>query len=106
MTIMTTVDELLDYIFDGKKTAFYREFESWVLDSRRFKAFAIDHRAKIRAKLKNVARRRRYAGFRCGAGNCDVAVRSERFALEYEKYAASKQHGPDYTVTFRTHTPS
>src|SRR5690606_33438415 len=24
---------------------------------------------------------------------------------EYEKYAAAKQRGPDFTVTFKTHTP-
>jgi hypothetical protein len=29
----------------------------------------------------------------------------ERFTLEYEKYAATKQRGPDFTVTYRTHTP-
>jgi len=29
---------------------------------------------------------------------------SERFTVEYEKYAASKQRGPDFTVTFKTHT--
>jgi hypothetical protein len=31
-------------------------------------------------------------------------LREERFALEYEKYAARKQRGPDFTVTFKTHT--
>jgi hypothetical protein len=28
--VMTTLDDLLDYIFDGKKPAFYPEFEGWV----------------------------------------------------------------------------
>jgi hypothetical protein len=31
-------------------------------------------------------------------------LREKRFTLEYEKYAASKQRGPDFTVTFKTHT--
>jgi hypothetical protein len=34
-----------------------------------------------------------------------LLLREERFTLEYEKYAASKQRGPDFTVTFKTHTP-
>ena len=51
---MTTLDELLDEIFDGKKPDLYPEFEGWVRGSRRFKAFAISYRAKIRTKLKNV----------------------------------------------------
>lgn len=31
-------------------------------------------------------------------------LRDDRFTLEYERYAASKQRGPDFTVTFKTHT--
>src|SRR5947207_9376737 len=34
-----------------------------------------------------------------------LLLRDERFTLEYEKYAASRQRGPDFTVTFKTHTP-
>jgi hypothetical protein len=34
-----------------------------------------------------------------------LLLQSEHFTLEYEKYAASKQRGPDFTVTFKTHTP-
>ena len=34
-----------------------------------------------------------------------LLLREERFTLEYETYAASKQRGPDFTVTFKTHTP-
>src|SRR6185369_2610002 len=34
-----------------------------------------------------------------------LLLREERFTLEYEKYAALKQRGPDFTVTFKTHTP-
>jgi hypothetical protein len=49
---MDTVDELLDYIFEGKKPALYPEFERWIRGSRRFKAFATTFRSKIRSKLK------------------------------------------------------
>ena len=34
-----------------------------------------------------------------------LLLREERFSVEYERYAASKQRGPDFTVIFRTHTP-
>ena len=34
-----------------------------------------------------------------------LLLRAEKFTVEYEKYAASKQRGPDFTVTFKTHTP-
>ncbi len=50
---MTTLDDLLNDIFDGKKSALYAEFEDWVRGSRPFKAFAVRYRGKIRAKVKN-----------------------------------------------------
>jgi hypothetical protein len=102
---MTTLDELLGYIFDNEKSALYSEFEGWVRASRRFKAFATDYRAKIRAKLKNVRDESGLKDVRAELETAMLLLREDRFTLEYEKYAASKQRGPDYTVTFKTNTP-
>jgi hypothetical protein len=102
---MTTVDDLLDHIFTGKKPALYPEFESWVRGTRRFKAFAISYRDKIRTKLKNVRDEAGMNDLRAELETAALLLREERFALEYEKYAASRQRGPDFTVTFKTHTP-
>jgi len=102
---MAALDDLLDYIFDHTKTELYAEFETWMRGSRRFKAFAQEHRDKIRSKLRNV---RDDAGMKDLRAELETAVlllREERFTLEYEMYAASKQRGPDFTVTFKTHTP-
>jgi hypothetical protein len=102
---MTTIDDLLDTIFDGQKPALYPEFEGWVRDSRRFKAFATSYRSKIRAKLKNVRDDGGMLDLRAELETAVLLLREERFTLEYETYAASKQRGPDFTVTFKTHTP-
>ena len=102
---MTALDDLLDYLFDGKKPALYPEFEGWVRGSRRFKAFAISYRGKIRAKLKNVRDEDGMRNLRAELETAALLLREDRFTLEYEKYAASKQRGPDFTVTFKTHTP-
>ncbi len=102
---MTSLDDLLDSIFDGKKHTFYSEFEGWARGSRRFKAFAIDYRSKIRAKLKNVRDEGSMKDLRAELETAALLLREERFTLEYEKYTASKQRGPDFTVTFKTHTP-
>jgi len=102
---MTTLDGLLNYIFDDKKPAFYPEFEDWIRRSRRFKAFAQTYRVKIRAKLKNV---RDEGGLKDLSAELETAallLRDNRFTLEYEKYTASKIRGPDFTVMFKTHTP-
>jgi hypothetical protein len=102
---MTALDDLLDYIFDGKKPALYPEFEGWVRGSRRFSAFAIRYRSKIRTKLKNVRDEGGLKDLRAELETAALLLREERFTVEYEKYAASKQRGPDFTVTFKTHTP-
>lgn len=102
---MPALDELLDYIFDGKKPASYPEFEGWVRGSRRFKAFATSYRGKIRTKLKNVRDDGGMKDLRAELETAVLLLREERFTLEYEKYAATKQRGPDFTVTFKTHTP-
>ncbi len=102
---MTALDDLLDDIFDGKKPALYPEFEGWVRGSRRFKAFATNYRSKIRAKLKNVRDEGGMKDLHAELETAALLLREERFTLEYEKYAASKQRGPDFTVTFKTHTP-
>lgn len=101
---MTVVDDLLGYIFDGQQPALYPEFEGWVRGSRRFREFAIHYQVKIRAKLRNVRDEDGMQDLHAELATAVLLLREERFTLEYEKYAASKQRGPDFTVTFRTHT--
>lgn len=102
---MTALDDLLGYLFDGTKPALYAEFESWVRTSRRFNTFATHYRAKIRTKLKNARDENGLKDVRAELETAALLLRDERFTLEYERYAASKQRGPDFTVTFRTHIP-
>lgn len=106
---MTTLDDLLDHIFEGKNLALYggfkAEFEGWLRASRRFRAFATTYRDKIRTKLRSVRDDAGLNDLRAELGTAALLLREDRFMLEYEKYAASKQRGPDFTVTFRTHTP-
>jgi hypothetical protein len=100
-----TRDELLDYIFDGQKPELYPDFEGWLRGSRRFAAFAETYRGKIRAKLKNARDEGGLKDVRAELAIAALLLREERFTLEYEQYAAAKQRGPDFTVTFKTHTP-
>jgi hypothetical protein len=102
---MPALSDLLDEIFDGKRTPLYRDFEGWVRGSRRFKAFVIANSGKIRAKLRTVRDDAGMKDLRAELETAALLLRDERFTLEYEKYAASKQRGPDFTVTFKTHTP-
>ncbi len=75
-------------------------------DSRRFREFAGSNRTKIRAKLKSARDEGGLLDVRAELQTALLLLGDERFALEYEAYAAAKQRGPDFTVTFKTHTPS
>ena len=102
---MNTIDELLAYFFDGQHAAFRAEFEGWVRSTRRFKAFAIDYRSKIRTKLKSASDDNGLQDLRAELATAFLLLGEDRFTLEYEKYAAAKVRGPDFTAIYKTHTP-
>lgn len=100
---MGDIDDLLDSIFAGLTAGFASEFERWVRGSRRFKAFAASHRSKIRTKLKNVRDEGGLQDLRAELEAAFLLSHEERFAIDYETYAAAKQRGPDFTVTFKAY---
>lgn len=102
---MTSIDELLESIFAGNRPSLYPDFEGWVRSSRRFKAFAGKYHTKISNKLKLARDEGSMQDLRAELETAALLLLEERFTLEYEKYVASKQRGPDFTVTFKTHTP-
>ncbi|WP_374685973.1 hypothetical protein [Promineifilum sp.] len=102
---MAAPDDLLDYFFGDQQPALYPELERWLRGSRRFQTFAHFYRGKIRAKLRNARDEAGQKDLRAELETAALLLRDERFVVEYEKYAASKQRGPDFTVTFKTHTP-
>lgn len=102
---MSDLDDLLVHIFDGRKISLYFEFERWLRGSRRFRAFASEHRDKIRSKLRNAGDEGGLRDLWAELETASLLLREDRFTLDYEKYAALKRRGPDFTVTFRTHTP-
>jgi hypothetical protein len=102
---MSALDDLLHYLFEGSKPSFYPEFEAWVRESRRYRAFVTTYRSKIRAKLTHVSGDNGLSDLRAELETAMLLLREEHFTLDYEHYAALKQRGPDFTVTFKTHTP-
>lgn len=102
---MKTLDDLLNAIFDSSRPIFYAEFEAWARSSRRFRDFATRYHSKIRAKLRNAPGEGGLLDLRAELEVAVLLLQDRQFALEYEKYAALKQRGPDFTVTFKTHTP-
>ncbi len=101
---MSALDDLLGEIFDGTNPGFYAEFESWVRQSRRFRAFACSYRGKIRSKLKQAHDENTLRDLYAELATAARLLRDERFALEYETHIAARQRGPDFTVSFRINT--
>ncbi|HEU5101940.1 MAG TPA: hypothetical protein VFU22_23120, partial [Roseiflexaceae bacterium] len=99
------VDELLVHIFESRSHALSAQFALWVASSARFRAFAELYRDKIRKKVRGM---RDDEGLRDLQFELEVSyllLSERRFALEYEKGGVGKQRGPDFCVTFKTHTP-
>jgi hypothetical protein len=102
---MPPLEELLDDLFAGRRPALYPDLEGWLRDSRRFRDFTVAHRTKIRAKVRNAADESALRDLGAELQAAALLLREPRFTLEYEKYAAAKVRGPDFTVTFKGHTP-
>ncbi len=98
-------DELLDALFDDSLSPLRAELGGWLRDSRRFRAFVTAQRSKIRAKLKSARDPAGLQDVRAELHTARLLLSDERFTLAYETYAAARRRGPDFTVTFKTHTP-
>jgi hypothetical protein len=76
----------------------------WAVENPRFATFLATYQPKIGKKLRGIGNE---AGYFDLLAELEVAYRllGERsFALVYEPLLAEKQRGPDFAVTFKTHT--
>jgi hypothetical protein len=99
------IDELLTHMFEAHTHALAAQAGQWVASSARFRAFAEQYRDKIRKKVRGV---RDQEGLNDLTFELEIAyllLSERRFTVEYEKGGVGKQRGPDFHVTFRTHTP-
>lgn len=102
---MTALEDLLDHLFEGKPSELSTEVEGWLRGSRRFQTFVTTYRDKIRTKIKHAPADGGLIDLRAELATAEILLREERFTLAYETYTAARQRGPDFTVTFKTHTP-
>lgn len=98
----TDVSRLCDMLFGGTPLAPYCLL--WATREPRFAAFLDAWQGKIGKKLRGIGDEGGYLDL---LAELDVAHRllAERsFTLVYEPWIAERQRGPDFTVTFKTHT--
>jgi hypothetical protein len=95
--------DLLTYIFTNTRLPLAVQFDAWVQQSPRFRAWAEMHRDKIRKKVRVVTEPEGYRDLEAELATAYSLVQERRFLVEYEKYGLGKQRGPDFSVTYKTH---
>src|SRR3954447_16613341 len=98
---MATPD-LLTYILGEPSHILAPSISAWIEASPRFKTFLEAQRDKVRKKVRVTPDVETLGDLQSELEIAYLFLRDPRFAVEYEKYVADKQRGPDFSVTFRT----
>lgn len=99
----TTVERLVDHLFDAKPTPAMRdELAGWLAESRRFRAFIDANRDKVRKKLRGAADADARLDVRTELKIAHLLLADRRIELGFEPYG-STTGGPDFRVTYRAH---
>jgi hypothetical protein len=96
--------ELFAFLFAYPNTVVDEILARWILQSRRFQAFVVEYRAKVRKKLRSA---RTVQSMQSLLLELDIARHfgeDPRCRVEYEKYGQDRERNPDLTVTFRIRT--
>ncbi len=80
------------------------ELDAWLAASGRFQAFAHEHRAKIRKKLRGAADAEQRLDVRAELRVAQLLLADHRLDLSFEAYGSGRA-GPDFTATFRHEPP-
>lgn len=96
----SAVRRLVDHLFDAAADPLYDEALGWLVGSTRFRAFAEDHRDKIRKKLRTATDPEARRDVRAELRVAHALLADRRIGLAFEAYG-STIGGPDFTVTFR-----
>jgi hypothetical protein len=93
-----TVERLTRFLVDDGDAPLADELARWLSSSARFRAFAEEHRAKIRKKLRGATDPDARRDIRAELAVARLLVADRRIQLAFEAYG-SKHRGPDFTVT-------
>jgi hypothetical protein len=98
-------EELLSAIFGHAQQRLRAQMGVWLTASPRFATFVLANRDKIRRKARLAAGAEATRDLYLELAVAFALTQPREFSVAYEKYAAAKARGPDFTVTYKTHTP-
>ena len=96
------IDELLSFLFDGKSHLLAAPMATWLAASRRFTAFVIANRTKIRKKLRTEQDPESLQDLQLELETAYLLLRERSLSLVYEPGHPERGRSPDYAVTFTT----
>jgi hypothetical protein len=97
--------ELLAFLCEEPTHEAATRITSWITQSRRFHAFAVANRAKIRKKLRTATTPESLQSVLLELEVAHHFVDDPRCLVDYERYGQGRTRSPDLTVTFRARTP-
>lgn len=95
-------DELLTYVCDGQSHLLARPLAKWMASSRRFTAFVMTFRDKIRKKVRTTQDEENLLDLRFELETAYLLLQERPLSLVYEPLQAGQSRSPDYAVTFTT----
>ena len=95
-----SIDELLTYLFDGQSHLLRTPMAAWLASSRRFTAFVMNFRTKIRKKLRTTQEIKSLLDLQLELETAYLLLQERSLNLVYEPLPIGQVRGPDFAVTF------
>ncbi len=102
---LSALQQYLAELFDDRPHALSRPFTHWLTSSKPFPTFAQTYRQKIRKKVRVAQGTEEIYDLYCELRTAYLLLQEPKFAVEYELHGNRQGRSPDFTVTYRTHTP-
>ncbi len=96
------IDELQNYLFDGRPHALALTMETWLSSSRRFAAFVRDFHNKIRKKIRTTQDPETLSDLKFELETAYLLLKERTLSLVYEPQHCGQPRCPDFAVTFTT----
>jgi hypothetical protein len=98
----TDIARMCDTLFGA--TPLSAHCQLWAAENPRFAAFLDQYQGKIGKKLRGIHDEAGYFDLLAELETAHTLLQERSFALIYEPYLAEKQRGPDFAITFKSHT--
>lgn len=100
-TSSKTIDELVNYLFDGQVHSLTPEMQAWLSTSRRFTNFVTTFRDKIRKKLRVRQDQASWLDLRLELETAYLLLQEKSLSVMYEPQLGNVR-APDFVVSFTT----